>query len=270
MLKVSAKKLFSVVSTVVLSLNSFAGESGALDKSLDERINGRWEKPHVFCITPTSNQNYETKEIKLFKEVTKDFYPEVVLTIYSESKSGGAVPERYLEKAVIQRSCKLETKGIFFEQHPAGEKPYISSLNRIHIKPVVTNTGNSYGEMTAELVDSKIDFKLIEQCGTTTMAPASVNIRSRVGILNYQSSGNATVLGNALILVTLEKYPLYFKREALRTYRIYVSDMAISGSESMAPSSTEKLNLEFVDNEMCPSGTTKMIFSKKKTDKIYQ
>ncbi|MCK6597477.1 MAG: hypothetical protein L6Q37_03870 [Bdellovibrionaceae bacterium] len=269
LIRVSARKLFFVISSMVLNFDSFAGESAVFNKNLYERINGRWEKPHVLCITSNSNQKYEVKEIKLFNEVTKDFYPEVVLNIYSEQKIAGAEPERYLEKAVIQRSCKLETKGIFFDQHPAGEKPYISSLNRIHIKPLQTKTGNSYGEMTAELVDSKIDFKLIEQCGASIMTTSSsANARPRVGILNYQPSGSATTFGNALVIGTLYKYPLYFKKEAMRTYNIYVSDIVTS--ETNPNSSTERLNLEFVDNEMCPSGTTKMIFSRKKTDKIYQ
>jgi hypothetical protein len=237
MKKLSLSNLLSIV-LILGSFSAFSQEKVSQDDGLD----GVWQNTKVLCRYPKKQQEQQGSEKfnyyegKIIDTDPKVFYPDVELKISTIVKEG-KVPERYLEKAVIQSSCKLNKDNV--QVYSSGH-PYIWSKNKINLKPFNVINGVTYHSMTGKLVDSKINYSDINSCG------------AEQNVLNIK----ITLVGLISSFGTFLKYDFpvlnksYFNQEAARQYAIYRHQ--------------QNLYLEFKDEDICKNqGTAVMVFDNK-------
>lgn len=234
------KKLsfFNILSIVIMlgSFSAFSQENGVPNDGLD----GAWKNTKILCRYPKKQQEQQSGEKynyfvgKINGADPEYFYPDVELKISTIVKEG-KVPERYLEKAVIQSSCKLNKNNI---QNYSSQQPYIWSKNKINLKAYNVINGVTYHSMTGQLVESNINYADISSCG------------AEQSIFNTK----VTLVGLLSTIGTFFKYDFptmkksYFNQEAERHYSIYRHQ--------------ENLYLEFKDEDICKKqGTAVMIFN---------
>ncbi|MBN8538580.1 MAG: hypothetical protein J0M15_16145 [Deltaproteobacteria bacterium] len=217
-------------------------------------LDGIWEKHELYC----RQRNNQGKTFEYFRAQLIDsdpqvFYPDVELKISSkmnrdslnrDSSPGGIIPERYLEKAVLGSSCKLNKNTL--------QSPIIWFKSKIQLLEKISENGIVYYTMKGSLVDKKINYQEILRCG-----------ENENDILNYKFSIPGMV-GLMAALGTFIKNDLpeyfnssgYLQKENQRDYAVY---------HFIDNNHQDRLLLEFKEEEICKSqGTAVMIFTKKK------
>lgn len=217
-------------------------------------LDGIWEKHELYC-QQRNNQNktFEYIRAQLIDSDPQFFYPDVELKITSkmsrnplngDPSPGGIIPERYLEKAVLGSSCKLNKN--------THQSPLIWFKSKIQLLPKVSENGIVYYNMKGALVDRKINYQEILRCGEyeNKMLNYKFSIPGMVGLLA------------ALGTYFKNDFPEYFnssgylQKENLRDYIVY---------HFVDNNHQDRLRLEFKEEDICKNqGTAVMIFTKKK------
>lgn len=196
---------------------------------------GRWKHTNLLCRSYDNSQTIKQYSTKLIKSGDDIFYPDVELKFSTENMNlnGQIVPAKNLEKAVTQGSCKLD-KSTMSVMNGKGRDNYIWSSNRIEIRPTQKIQDIQYYEMSGVLLDKKVNYSDISDCGRKDNQKLSVK-----GLVSALFTYYRYEVGNS-----------YFKVEADRKYNMYVS----SGV----------LNLEFYDRDICsqPGERVVMQFNK--------
>ncbi len=217
-------------------------------------LDGIWEKHELYCLQRNNKKkSFEYIRAQLIDSDPQIFYPDVELKITSKMNrdvlskdysAGENIPERFLEKAVLSSSCKLNKNTYLV--------PFIWFKSKIQLLPKISENGFVYYTMKGSLIDKRINYQEILRCG-----------EYENNILNYKFS----IPGLVGLLAALGTYfkndlPEYFngssylQKENQRDYIIY---------HYVDSNHQDRLRLEFKEEEICENqGTAVMIFTKKK------
>lgn len=190
---------------------------------------GKWKHTKLFCRS-FRGATINEYEAKLIKGGFEGFYPDVELKFSSTTveDNGKIVPAKNLEKAVTQGSCKLE-KPVISPMNQKSDSNYIWSKNRIQLIPRANIQGVQYYEMNGYLVDKKVNYSDIRDCGRKDGALVSME-----GVISA--------------LFTYVRYDLgksYFNVEADRKYTVSISN--------------GRLALEFFDASICSKSDERVV-----------
>lgn len=225
------KSPFSFMVLVVLGLSTVKAQN----QDEFSAFQGKWKHTQLFCrsFNGTKMKEYATKLTKSGEEM---FYPDVELKFSTSSMNldGKNVPAKNLEKAVTQGSCKLPKPTISVMGQTSGNTNYIWSKNRIELQPKANLNGIQYYEMSGYLLEKKVNYADIKDCG--------------------REDGQVVSFGGLVsLLFTYFRYDLgksYFNVEADRKYTVSIQNGT--------------LNLEFFEKDICsqPNERVVMQFSK--------
>lgn len=225
------KSQFSFMVLVVLAVTSVKAQNQDDFASFQ----GKWKHTKLFCrsFNGAKINEYSTKLTKSGEEM---FYPDVELKFSSGSMNlnGQVVPAKNLEKAVTQGSCKLPKPTMSAMNQSPGNANYIWSKNQIALQPKANINGIQYYEMSGYLLEKKVNYADIRDCGREDGKPVSLG-------------------GLVSALFTYYRYDLgksYFQVEADRKYNVYIQNGT--------------LNLEFFEKDICAQANERVVmqFSK--------
>lgn len=227
------KSQFSFMVLVVLAVSSVKAQNQDDFASFQ----GKWKHTQLFCrsFNGTKMNEYATKLVKSGNDV---FYPDVELKFSSGSMNlnGKIVPAKNLEKAVTQGSCKLPKPTMsVMNQATAGNSNYVWSKNHIELQAKANVNGIQYYEMSGYLLEKKVNYDNIRDCGREDGKTVSFN-------------------GLVSALFTYYRYDLgksYFQVEADRKYNVYIQNGI--------------LNLEFFDKDICAQADERVVMQFSKT-----
>ncbi len=207
-------------------------------------LDGVWRKTQMLC-------RYFVKDEPTYYYGTivdidpRIFNVEVELRINTISNNG-LKPERYVEKAVLQSSCKLNQTTMNADRD--NKNPFIWSKNKVQIDYSSTGNGINHYSLKGILVDSNVNYKAINKCN------GEFSEYQKFSFKTFAESFFLQNFGIQASVSTYMKYDFggYFKKEANRDYEIYRIK--------------NELFLEFNDKDICPHYDAKgvMTFIKEK------
>ncbi len=229
------KSQFSFMVLVILAMSTVKAQN----QDDFSAFQGKWKHTQLFCRSFNGAQikEYATK---LTKSGDQMFYPDVELKFSTGSMNlnGKIVPAKNLEKAVTQGSCKLPKPTMSAMNKVGGSSNYIWSKNQIDLQPKANLNGIQYYEMSGRLLEKKVNYSDIKDCG-----------REDGQVVSFEGIVSA--------LFTYYRYDLgksYFNVEADRRYTVSIQNGT--------------LNLEFFEKDICsqPNERVVMQFSKLPTN----
>lgn len=204
---------------------------------------GKWKLTKTYCRT-VENGHYKDQRLTNIIPANDVFIPDVEISFKEEMlkpKDGTIVPTKNVEKAVTQNSCLLPKPEISTMNSQQGgasgfsNPNYIWSKNQVQIVHSQTINGVQYYKLSGHLIDKKIDYKALRNCGN--------KIQTTFGAWTG-------IIGTLLTYYRYDFGESYSNVEANRNYTISVRDNVLS--------------LEFFESEICAGANERVVMVFKK------
>lgn len=226
---------------ILIALSLTTQSQGQVDDAFKTLFGGTWKHTQLYCRI-VENGQFKSQTLATLVPPNETFMPNVEISFKEEminQNDGTMAPARNVEKAITQGSCLLpkpEISAINVNDSASTNSHYIWSKNKVQLVKTQSINGIQYFSLTGKLVDKKIDYKSISNCG------------------NQVQTAFGTWSGIIPALLTYYRYEIgksYYQVEANRNYTVSVVN--------------NTLNLEFFDSDICagPNERVVMQFTKK-------